>query len=105
LNKGFTLVEVLIASFLMCIFAASFAFLLNAGIKQARTSKQLTGSVFVSKSMMEELRSKPFDSLFSYNNVTFDNGNGKITVAPAGNDLISVTVRHKIELNTLRSRY
>jgi len=105
LNKGFTLVEVLIASFLMCIFAASFAFLLNAGIKQVKTSKQLTGSVFVSKSMMEELRSKPFDSLFSYNNVTFDNGQGRIIIASVGNDLVSITVRHKIELNTLRSRY
>ena len=105
MNKGFTLVEVLIASFLMCIFAASFAFLLNAGMKQAKTSKQLTASIFVSKSMMEELRSKPFDSLFSYNNVTFDNGQGRIIITSVGSDLISVTVGHKIELNTLRSRY
>jgi prepilin-type N-terminal cleavage/methylation domain-containing protein len=111
-NKGFALIEVLIASILICLFAASFTFMVTAGIKQVAASKKLTRSIFVSKSMMEELRSKPFDSLYSYNNVSFDNGGGIIIVAPKGGGLVSITVRHKavpavrqVELNTLRSRF
>lgn len=105
MNKGFALIEILIASILICLFAASFTFMVSAGIKQVATSKQLTRSIFISKSMTEELRSKPFDSLYSYNNVTFDNGEGLIVVAPKGSDLASITVRHKVELHTLRSRF
>jgi prepilin-type N-terminal cleavage/methylation domain-containing protein len=105
LSKGFTLIEVLVASLLMCVFAASFTFLVNSGIRQVNNSRQLTRSIFISKSIMEEMRSKPFDIIFSYNNSRFDSGAGSITVSPAGNGLISIKISHKIELDTLRSRY
>ena len=104
-SRAFTLIEVLVASILICVFAGSFTFLVNGGIRQVNYSRQLTRSIFIAKSMMEEMRSKPFDSLFSYSNSRFDNGAGSITVSPAGNDLISIKVSHKVELNTLRSRY
>jgi len=104
-SNGFTLVEVLVASFLICAFAASFAFLVNIGIRQVSEGRRLTRSILLSKSIMEELQSSPFGALFSYNNTRFDDGAGLIIVAPAGNDLVSITVRDKIELNTLRSRY
>ena len=105
MSKGFTLIEVLVASLLICVFAASFTFLVTSGIKQVNNSRQLTRSLFIAKSMMEELKSEPYDNLFSYNNMTFDNGQGRISIASMGNDLISITVGHKIELDTLRSRY
>jgi len=105
LSKGFTLIEVLVASILICVFAGSFTFLVNTGIRQVNNSRQLTRSIFIVKSMMEEMRSKPFESMFSYNNSRFDSGAGSITVSPAGNDLISIKVSHKIEMNTLRGRY
>ena len=105
MSKGFTLIEVLIASVLICVFAGSFTFLVNSGIRQVNNSRQITRSVFIAKSMIEEMRSKPFDSLFLYNNSRFDNGSGIIIVSPAGNDLISIKVSRKVELNTLRSRY
>lgn len=95
----------LIASLVISIFAASFTFMAASGIKLAARSKQLTSSAFASKSMMEKLRSVPFDSLFSYNNAKFDNGAGTISISPAGNDLISIAVSDKVEFNTLRSRY
>jgi prepilin-type N-terminal cleavage/methylation domain-containing protein len=104
-SKAFTLVEVLVASFIICIFSASFVYLSAASIKQATNSKLLTKAVLVSKSVMEELRSKDFNTLLSYNNTTFDYGNGHITVTPVGSDRISITVRDKVELNTLRSRF
>ena len=103
-SKGFTLIEVLIVAFLISMFAASFAVLYNAGIKQARSSRELTRSVLLCKSVIEEMRSRKYDDLFLYNNAAFDNGAGLITVAPAGNDLVSITVRDKIELSTMRSR-
>jgi len=96
---------VLVASILICVFAASFTFLVNNGIRQVNNSRQLTRSTFIVKSMMEELRSRSFNDLFSYNNSRFDNGAGSITVSPAGNELISIKVSHKIEMNTLRGRY
>lgn len=105
MSKGFTLIEVLAASFVICVFAASFTFLVSSGIGQIKASRQLTRSVFISKSMLEELRSRPFDALYSFNDAKFDNGAGVINVAPAGNGLASITIRHKnIEFNTLRSR-
>lgn len=105
MSKAFTLIEVLVASLLICVFAASFTFLVSSGIKQVNISRQYTRSVFISKSIMEEMRSKPFNSLFSYNNTSFDDGAGTITISPAGNDLISIKISHKIEMNTLRCRY
>ena len=103
-SKGFTLIEVLIAAFLISMFAASFTVLSNAGIKQAGSSRELTRTVLLCKSVMEEMRSRKYDDLFLYNNTMFDNGAGSITVTAAGNDLISITVRDKVELNTMRSR-
>ena len=104
-SRGFTLVEVLAASSIICVFATSFVYLAAAGIKQISASKQLTRSVLISKSVMEELRSKDFSTLLSYNNVSFDNGAGRITVVPAGSDRLLITVKDKVELNTMRSRY
>lgn len=114
MSKGFTLVEVLIACLIVSIFAVSFVYLAADEIKRVKESKQITSPMFIAKSMMEELRGKPFGSLFSYNNESFDDGRGKISVAPAGNDLVSITIKHnsapaeagrQVELNTLRSRY
>jgi len=104
-SSGFTLIEILVASLILCIFAVSFVFLMQSCIKQEKAAKELTKSIFISKSIMEELRGKSFGSLFSYNNTTFDNGAGRISVDPVGSDLASITIRHRIELNTLRSRY
>lgn len=105
MSKGFTLIEVLIASLLLCIFAGSFAFLVTSGMKQVKASSQLTRSILLCKSVMEDLRSKPFGNLFSYNNVSFDNGAGSIRIAAVGPDLISITIKHKVEINSMRSRY
>lgn len=105
MSKGFALIEVLIASLILSVFAASFVFLLNTGVKQVKRSTELTGSVFISKSIMEEIISKPFDDLFFYNGKSFNNGTGQIIVAPAGGNMVSITVKHKIDLITLRSRY
>ncbi|MFH1709559.1 MAG: hypothetical protein ABH860_00625 [bacterium] len=104
-SKAFILIEVLIASLLICLFASSFTFLVNAGIKQIKASRQLTRAVFVSKSIMEELRGIPFEALYPYNNTSFDGGQGRIIIASVGSDLISITVKHKIEFYTLRSRF
>jgi prepilin-type N-terminal cleavage/methylation domain-containing protein len=104
-SKAFTLVEVLIASLIVSVFTASFAYLVAAGVKQMAASKQLTRSIFISKGVMEGMRSEDFGSLLSYNNTTFDNGAGLILVTLVGSDRVSITVRDKIELNTIRSRY
>ena len=111
-SKGFTLVEVLVASSIICIFAASFVFMSAVAIKQVAASRQLTRSLFACKSAMEDLRSRDLGALMSYNNTTFDSGKGIIMVNSAGNDRISITVRDKavpagrqVELNTLRSRF
>jgi hypothetical protein len=70
-----------------------------------RKSRELTSSIFIAKSIIEEIRNIPYPDIFIYNNKTFDSGSGKIKVMAIGNDLASVTVKHNVELNTLRSRY
>lgn len=105
MSKGFALIETLIASLILSVFAASFAFLLNSGVKEVKRSAALSSSAFMSKSVLEEIISKPFDALYLYNGKSFDNGAGQITVAPAGNDIVSITVNHMISFTTLRSRY
>jgi len=84
----------------------------TAAVKQVAASRQLTRALFASKSVMESLKSKDFGVLLSYNNTTFDNGEGQITVTSAGSDRILITVKDKtvpagrqVELNTLRSRF
>ena len=104
-SKAFTLVEVLVASSIICIFAASFVFMAAVAVKQEAASRQLTRSLFACKSAMEDLRSRDFGALMSFNNMTFDSGKGIIMVTSAGNDRISIMVRDKVELNTIRSRY
>lgn len=106
MNKAFTLIEVLVASLILSMFAAAFPLMVFSSIKAVNTSGELTVSIFSAKSMIEELRGKPFGSLPSYNNVSFDKGKGLIVVRSSGNDTVAVTVKHrKVELNTLRSRY
>jgi prepilin-type N-terminal cleavage/methylation domain-containing protein len=105
LNKAFTLIEVLVASLLICVFSVSFTFLVTNGVKHIREARSITRSVLTAKSMMELMRSEPYDKLFSFNNMLFDKGNGVITISSAGNDRIAVAVKDRVELVTLRSRY
>lgn len=104
-SSGFMLIEVLVASLLLCVTAASIAYLINTGIRSISASKHSTKDAMLAASVMEELRGKEFGDIISYNGTSFDGGRGNIKVTSAGADLLDITVTHNIELNTLRSRY
>jgi prepilin-type N-terminal cleavage/methylation domain-containing protein len=104
-SKGFTLIEVLIASLLICLSAASITYLLQTGIRSVALSRRTTKEMMVTSSVMEELRSRPFGDLLSMNGYSFDNGKGKIAITSVGADLVSINLKDNIELDTLRSRY
>ena len=105
MNKGSTLIEVLISALVAAIFASTFTYLANSIIRSANGSQQITSSLFSAKSMMEEIRSVPYNGLSALNNKSFDNGRGVVHIGQKGSDMLSITVRNKVELNTLRSRY
>jgi len=103
-KKGFILTELLIASLIVVIFSYSFFFMLRSGIKAISESKKITRSVLLCKSIMEEIKSVPAGDVFVYNNKKFDNGAGRISVRATGSELISISIKHKVELNSLRPR-
>lgn len=105
MNKGFTLIEVLVASLILCLFITSFSLLVGTGIKQTSKATQMTRAMLLCKSVLEELRSKPYETLYLYDNETFDAGSGRITVTPQGPDLLRINIQHKVDISTLRSRY
>ena len=104
-SSGFTLIEVLISSLIISAFAFSFVYMLGSGIKSVVDSRQRTKQALTAASVMEELRSKPYSDIYSYNGSSFDNGRGTISVLPSGNDLAIIAVNNGIELVTLRSRF
>jgi len=104
-SKAFTLIEVLISSLLICIFAGSLTYLLRAGIYAVRSSRLQTKQTMMVKSIMEGLRATPFNELYSYNGSSFDNGRGRVSVIPSGNDLVVISAEEGVKLVTLRSRY
>jgi Tfp pilus assembly protein PilV len=100
------LIEVLVASVLICIFATSITYLASTAVRQIHSTKNLTDSILTAKSMMEVLRSEPYDKLFTYDNQRFDDGDGQIVVVPKGNELALIRILYKtVDLETLRSRY
>ena len=105
MSKGFTIIESLVASLIICAIAASSVLLIGSGIRHSSYSRQAVKSLLLSKSMIEELRGLPYDMLYMFNNMKFDGDAGTIIIRPDGNDMTSITIRHKVELSTKRSKY
>jgi prepilin-type N-terminal cleavage/methylation domain-containing protein len=111
-NKGFTLVELLLAAALFVAAVAGFNYLLKAGSISVESASRLSRAVYTLQAKMEEIRSYPFSHLSSLNGMSFSNGKGRISVAPVLADLVRIQLElewdpKKIPLKilTLRSNY
>lgn len=102
---GFTLIEVLVSCAIVAAVVLGLSGVFKGLAGASIASSQLTTSTISAMNVMEDLRSRSFAELPSFNNSTFDNGRGRIQVSPAGNDLLLITVTNKVELVTMRSRY
>ena len=111
-NKGFTLIEVIIASSILIVAAFSSFFLISSLASGAINSINATSSLYIALGKMEELRSFEFDSLAPLDGTTFNNMAGKIFVQKIQPDLLKLQLTYKwnaskapIELYSKRSKY
>lgn len=105
-NRGFTLVEVLIALAVFIIALGVSVYLFRSTLVGIKRSYELTETSFTIQAKMEELRSMPFEDLSSLSGAEFADGKGKITVVPVQSDLLKLSIElPPIELHTMRSRY
>ena len=105
-NRGFTLVEVLIALAVFIIALGVSVYLFRSTLAGIKKSYKLTEISFTIQAKMEELRSMHFEDLSSLSGAEFADGKGKITVIPMQADLLTIAIElPPIELHTMRSKY
>ncbi len=109
---GFTLIEVLVALFILSIVLLSMSTMVYSVINATAQSKEMSTATTLAQDLMERLKNSPFSSLNSGNdsttlgNVTY---NRQWTVSVVGNmKTISVTVNwtdripHNVSITTQR---
>jgi prepilin-type N-terminal cleavage/methylation domain-containing protein len=111
-RKGFTLVELLVASSLFLLATLTFSYLLKTGISSVESAARLKQATYTLQSRAEEIRALSFSDLPSLDGTTFAQGRGNISVTPALADLVKIELElewdpNKIPLriSTLRSNY
>ena len=111
-NKGFTLVELVVAISLFLVATVAFGSLLKLGAGTVKTSGHLTEAVYSLQAKMEEIKARPFNNLAPLNGSTFNGGKGKISITTVLADLVKIELElkwdpHKLPLKTctLRSSY
>jgi hypothetical protein len=101
-SPAFTFTEVIVTVAILAGSTLAFTHLIDTGIQSVRRSGENTRSLFICKSVMEELKTIPMDQLYAYNNKKFDNGKGNIKIQFTDQNRAEITVKHKIELKTMR---
>ncbi len=105
-NRGFTLIEILIAALVLSILVYYLTFSFKNVSIAEKQKEELSSSILAAKSKMEELKSMPYRSLPSYDNSTFDNGKGLVKISPLGDDRMVIVVKDGSgQLMTIRSKY
>ena len=111
-KKGFTLVELLIAASLFLAATLAFGYLLKLGLLSVENATKLNHAAYALQTKMEELRSLPFEDVERQNGGSFAAGKGKVQVAPALANLVSIKIelewdprRAPLKLYALRSKY
>jgi len=111
-RKGFTLVEILLATALLVVIISAFSFGLKQAISAANSNHDFSRALYAARSQMEEMRRIPFEGLPTLNGTSFSAGSGKIYVATLLPDLLSLQIdlkwnpkRPSLRIYTLRSRH
>ena len=111
-KKGFTLLELLVASAIFLVAALTLAYLLKVGMASVQNTFRLNQAVYALQAQAEEIRSRSFEAVAELNGGSFASGKGKISVIPAVTDLLKVELELEwapgkvpLKITTLRSRY
>lgn len=112
MNRGFTLMELIISVVIFLSIIAAFNYLMQTGKTALAGTGQQKQATYLAAAKMEELRTASFPSISAKNGETFADGNGKILINPVASDLLQVVVaitwadnKNPIQLITLRSMY
>jgi len=112
LNKGFTLIEVIIASLVIILFSSFLFYMVHTSILGVNNSNQYLNGVIISSNMMEVVLQEPYDTLMDHDGRVFNNGKGIVSVFDESPDIDRVIIEYKwrenrkpIVLTTLMSRY
>ncbi|MBU0671600.1 MAG: type II secretion system GspH family protein [Candidatus Margulisbacteria bacterium] len=111
-KRGFTLIELIVATSLFLIAVASFSQLLKIAASSITAAERLNLATYEIQAEMEELRSLTFNQLYAQSGRSFAQGKGKIQVSPVLADLVRVELvlnwhpqKVPFNLSALRSKY
>ena len=109
-NRGFTLIESVIALSLFLAATIAFGSLLRLGADTVKASARLTQAVYSIQTKMEEIRACPFEDLPALNGSTFSSGKGKTAIMPILVNMVRIELELKwdpkkmpLKIYTLRS--
>ncbi len=85
-EKGMTLLEVLVAVFILAIIALPLLNLMAANIRTTQSAEQIVGSAYTAQSLAEELYAKSYTELFAsqYSKQPYHGKFASVKVVPSG---------------------
>lgn len=111
-KKGFTLVELLVATAIFLAATIAFGHLLKVSLVSVNAAARLNRAACELQDKMEGIRALPFAKLRGLDGDIFADGRGRVAVTPVLADLLSVRVelswdarRAPLKIISLRSKY
>jgi type II secretory pathway pseudopilin PulG len=105
MDRGFTLIEVLVSATILILVFSAISSLVIFSLRQADRLESLLSSQYLLQARLEEIRTLPFADLPALDGRSFDGGKGLIKTSNVASDLILVELNHDVSISTLRSRY
>lgn len=112
MSKGFTFIELLVASLIIMVFCLFLSGLTVTLQRNMNSADLYLRSALSSSSVMEDIKGKSYGELAALDGYLFDEGKGRIYVGQRGPDIYEIYVEHDWQVNrkpirlyTLRSRY
>ncbi|MFC1560232.1 prepilin-type N-terminal cleavage/methylation domain-containing protein [Candidatus Margulisiibacteriota bacterium] len=112
MSKGFTLIEVLIASLILVLFSSFMFYMVGSSLRNVESSNEYLKAVLRASSVLEDVRKAAFTDTEDLYDDGFDEGKGRVVRELRGADIYEISVeydwresRRPINLMTLRSRY
>jgi len=111
-RSGFTLIEVLFSALIIALAASSFTLVFSKALSYIENVNMASSAIMNIQMQMEGLRARSFNELSLTDEISFDNGKGRIKIFKMSGDLLRIDAsyryeadRNPIAISTLRSRY
>jgi len=109
-RRGFTLIEMLTAFALLICISMGLNYLLKSGKSAISSASKQRQAVYAAQSKMEEIAAVPYSSLAAFNENSFADGKGRISINSVASNLMRITLemqwsanKRPLRLSTLRS--